>query len=47
VAAVLVGPAAASSAELEAAGADVAVVPGGDRVAAALSRTRMAAARAR
>lgn len=44
VAAVLVGPAAASSAELEAAGADVAVVPGADRVAAALSRTRMAVA---
>jgi len=44
VAAVLAGPAAASSAELEAAGADVAVVPGADRVAAALSRTRMAVA---
>lgn len=44
VAAVLVGPAAASSADLEAAGADVAVVPGADRVAAALSRTRMAVA---
>ena len=44
VAAVLVGPAAASSAELEAGGADVAVIPGGDRVAAALSRTRMAVA---
>ncbi len=44
VAAVLVGPAAASSAELEAGGADVAVVPGADRVAAALSRTRMAVA---
>jgi uncharacterized protein (DUF58 family) len=44
VAAVLAGPAAASSAELQAAGADVAVVPGPDRVAAALSRTRMAVA---
>jgi uncharacterized protein (DUF58 family) len=44
IAAVLAGPAAASSAELQAAGADVAVVPGADRVAAALSRTRMAAA---
>ena len=44
IAAVLAGPAAASSAELAAAGADVAVVAGSDRVAAALSRTRMAAA---
>ena len=44
VAAVLVGPAAATFAEVEAAGADVAVVPDADRVAAALSRTRMAVA---
>ena len=43
VAAVLAGPAAASSADLAAAGADVAVVSGPDRVWAALSRTRSAA----
>ena len=40
VAAVLAGPAAAASAELAAAGVDVVVVPGPDRVAAALSERR-------
>lgn len=40
VAAVLAGPAAAASAELTAAGVDVVVVPGPDRVAAALSERR-------
>jgi uncharacterized protein (DUF58 family) len=43
VAAVLAGPAAAASAELAAAGVDVVVVPGPDRVASALSHHRESA----
>ena len=44
IAAVLAGPAAAASTELAGAGADIVVVSAADRVAAALSRTSMAAA---